>query len=122
MLTAGFRCLQLMTITVKSMALVHMQDYCQAFARCLVELQQDSSKCSPALTQLRTLVLEWHQLMVSLILGMPSRMRTLGTDPMQKITSHPSDFYLNATVSASVDRVFTCSRDFGHSVACVLHA
>lgn len=97
-IAANNRCLQLMAEPVVIQTFLHMQDYCQAFASRLVELQQDSSRCSPALTRLRTLVLEWHQLMVCLILGMPTRMRKLGTDPMQKITSTPSDFYLNATV------------------------
>lgn len=76
---------------------MRLQDYCQAFGQCLIELEQDSGSTSPARMRLRALVVEWKQLMVSLVLSMPARLNSLGNvslhGSMDKSPAEPPDFY-----------------------------
>lgn len=79
---------------------VCVQDYAQALGNCLMDIQQDSN--SPALKQLRSLVLEWKQLIVSIALTDPVRFKEVMNSRMdegQPCLDAPPDLYAKLLVS-----------------------
>ena len=85
-------------------AVMPVQDYTQALGMCLMTLQQNDSSSSSsssisAHNRLRTLVIEWAQLMVSLVVSVPDRMKELGNGTMFEEPEEPAKYYSNLVAS-----------------------
>lgn len=82
-------------------ARLYMQDYTQALGMCLMKLQQNDSSSSSARNRLQILVTEWAQLMVSLVVSVPDRMKELGNGTMFEEPEEPAKYYSSLVVSNS---------------------